>query len=188
MLRRTVGLLLLMGMNLARAQAPASAPAIPSPEAAVAAPTDVASPEAIIQAVYAVISGPKGAAHDWPRLRSLMVPGGIFAVTGTAKGGALRTRVITLEDYISGSSKAMAEEGFYEHGVISSIWRYGHVAAVRSPYESRHAPGEAPFQRGINSFQLSYDGARWWIVSISWEGETPAFPLPAAEDTLLRGK
>jgi hypothetical protein len=177
---------LAMAMNAASAQE--SAPAAAAPEVAAAAPADVASPEAIIQAVYAVISGPKGLARDWPRLRSLMAPGGIFAVTGTPKTGSLRTRVIPLEDFISGSTKAVASEGFYEHGVLGNVWRYGHIATVSSPYESRHAPGEAPFARGINSFQLSYDGTRWWIVSISWEAETPAFPLPANDDALLRGK
>jgi hypothetical protein len=189
MTKLTLWMMLSLAMaNAASAQESASAPAAPAPEAAVAAPADVASPEAIIQAVYAVISGPKGLARDWPRLRSLMAPGGIFAVTGTPKTGPLRTRVIPLEDFISGSTKALASEGFYEHGVIGSVWRYGHIATVSSPYESRRVPGEAPFARGINSFQLSYDGTRWWIVSISWEAETPAFPLPAKDDGLLRGK
>ena len=184
---------LAMGMHAASAQqtapAPAAAtPAVPAPEVASAAPADVASPQAIVQAVYSVISGPQGAPRDWPRLRSLMAPGGIFAVTGASKTGPLRTRVIPIEDFISGSTKALAGEGFYEHGVMGTMWRYGHIATVSSPYESRHAPGEAPFQRGINSFQLSYDGTRWWIVSISWEAETPAFPLPAKDDALLKGK
>jgi hypothetical protein len=179
MMKLTAGLMLslAMAMNAAAAQ-----------ESASAAPADVASPEAIVQAVYAVISGPKGLARDWPRLRSLVAPGGIFAVTGTPKSGPLRTRVIPLEDFISGSSKALAAEGFYEHGVMGTVWRYGHIATVSSPYESRHAPSEAPFARGINSFQLSFDGNRWWIVSISWEAETPSFPLPAKDDALLRGK
>jgi hypothetical protein len=27
-----------------------------------------------------------------------------------------------------------------------------------------------PFQRGINSIQLFYDGERWWIMNIFWRG------------------
>ena len=49
---------------------------------------------------------------------------------------------------------------FYEHGVVGQIWRYAHIATVVSPYESRHAPAEAPFQRGINTFQLASDGTQ----------------------------
>lgn len=37
----------------------------------------------------------------------------------------------------------------------------------------------APFQRGVNSFQLWFDGKRWYVVSIFWEAETPEHPIPA---------
>ena len=57
--------------------------------------------------------------------------------------------------------------------------RYGHVAHVFSTYESRRAPGEAPFTRGINSFQLFWDGTRWWVVTIFWNDEQSAGPIPA---------
>jgi hypothetical protein len=40
------------------------------------------------------------------------------------------------------------------------------MTQVFSSYESRHAPGEKPFERGINSVQLLNDGKRWWVVSI----------------------
>ena len=32
---------------------------------------------------------------------------------------------------------------------------------------------------GVNSFQLFFDGERWWIMSILWEQETPQNPIPA---------
>ena len=32
--------------------------------------------------------------------------------------------------------------------------------------------------RGINSFQLMKDGSRWWVVSIYWQGEGAANPIP----------
>src|SRR5438270_3687638 len=40
----------------------------------VAKAEDVKSPEAILNAVYSVISGGKGQARDWDRMRSLFVP------------------------------------------------------------------------------------------------------------------
>jgi len=76
MLKRTA-LVNLMLMLLA-APAAAQAPTALLPPAASPQPADVASPEAIIQAVYSVISGPVGAPRDWPRLRSLMAPGAIL--------------------------------------------------------------------------------------------------------------
>jgi len=172
---------------LLAAAATAQAPTAPLPPEVIPQPADVASPEAIIQAVYSVISGPVGAPRDWPRLRSLMAPGTIFAVTRAGTDGTVKTRVLSVEDYISASSKALANAAFYEHGVVAHVWRYAHIATVISPYESRHAPAEAPFQRGINTFLLATDGERWRIISISWEGETAAFPLPPEEAAFLRG-
>ena len=61
--------------------------------------------------------------------------------------------------------------------IVSRVQTFGNVAQVFSSYESRHAPGEAPFARGINSFQLVYDGKRWWVVSILWDEERPDNPL-----------
>jgi hypothetical protein len=60
-------LALILGMNAAQAQTSAAAPPVAAPEIKPASAADVASPEAIIQAVYSVISGPKGAPRDWPR-------------------------------------------------------------------------------------------------------------------------
>ena len=74
-------------------------------------PGDVASPEAIVQAVYSVISGPDGAPRDWPRLRSLMAPGAIFVVTGAGADGTIKRACFSVEDYIAASSKAIGEHG-----------------------------------------------------------------------------
>ena len=183
---KRAGLLNVIWVLLAGAAA-AQVPVAPLLQVDGPEPADVASPEAIVQAVYTVISGPMGAPRDWPRLRSLMAPGAIFVVTGAGTDGAVRTRSFSVEEYIAASSKAIASMAFYEHGVVSQVWRYAHIATVVSPYESRHAPADAPFQRGINTFQLANDGTRWRIIAISWEGETPAFPLPAEAAALLRG-
>jgi len=57
--------------------------------------------------------------------------------------------------------------------------RYGNIMQIFSTYESRHDAKDAqPFARGINSFQLFYDGTRWWVVTIYWLEETPDNPLP----------
>jgi hypothetical protein len=51
--------------------------------------------------------------------------------------------------------------------------------SAKAEDEARHAnDDEKPFIRGINSFQLFFDGARWWEVTICWQAETPETPLP----------
>ena len=62
----------------------------------VAKPEDVKSPEAILNAVYDVISGGKGQARDWNRMRSLFIPGArlipTIAVAATAGACSHRRR------------------------------------------------------------------------------------------------
>ena len=52
-----------------------------------AKPEDVTSPEAIVAAVYSVISGGKGQERDWDRMRSLFVPDARLIPSVTGKDG-----------------------------------------------------------------------------------------------------
>jgi hypothetical protein len=47
----------------------------PQPDAPAPRPEDVADIDAILAAIYDVISGPKGKPRDWDRMRALFVPG-----------------------------------------------------------------------------------------------------------------
>ena len=61
---------------------------------------DVASIDAIVAAVYDVISGPAGQKRDWDRMRSLFVPGA--RLIPVAQAGELKSaRILSVEDYIA---------------------------------------------------------------------------------------
>ena len=155
-------------------QAPAAAP---SP---TANPADVASIDAIVAAVYDVISGPAGKKRDWDRMRSLFAPGARLIPTGPRQAGGYGSRVFSVEEYIERNSPFFEKEGFYEREISRVIDQFGQIAHVFSTYDSKHAPTDAkPFARGINSIQLMNDGKRWWIVTIFWQGEDEKTPLPA---------
>lgn len=159
-------------------QALAQAPAAPAPVAA-AAPADVASPEAIVAALYDVISGDAGVARDWDRFRSLFHPAGRLAPSGASRDGQGVVRVITPDEYIARSGPLLEGDGFHEREIARQTERFGHIAHVWSTYESRRRRSDAqPFARGINSIQLFNDGARWWVISVYWQAETPTAPLP----------
>src|SRR6188474_2712355 len=85
-------------------------------EAAIPAanPADVGSIDAIIAAVYDVISGPAGKKRDWDRMRSLFLPGARLIPTGARPNGAYGSRVVTVDEYIERSSGFFEKEGFYE--------------------------------------------------------------------------
>ncbi len=154
---------------------PAATPALPAAREA-----DVASADAIVAALYDVISGKAGQARDWNRLRSLFIADGKLMAVGPRQTGGFGLRNMTIEDYISRAGKTFNEVGFFEREVARSSDTYGQIVHLFSTYESRHAPEDAqPFQRGINSIQLYHDGARWWIVNVLWRAEDAKLPLPA---------
>lgn len=154
---------------------PADKPATPP----AANPADVNSLDAILDAVYASISGAKGKARNWDRFRSLFVPGARLIPTFKRPTGDFATRVLTPEEFIASSGKFMEEQGFFEQSVANHVETFGNIAQVFSVYEGRHDTADPkPFVRGINSIQLMNDGKRWWVVTIFWQAEDAANPLP----------
>ncbi|HKP48193.1 MAG TPA: hypothetical protein VJT50_16450 [Pyrinomonadaceae bacterium] len=165
----------------AHTPAPAQTPT-PGNAAAAATPTanpaDVASVDSIIAAVYDVISGPAGKKRDWDRMKSLFIPGARLIPTGPRQTGGYGSRVLTVDEYAERAGGFFDKEGFYEREVSRKTEQFGQIVHAFSTYESRHAPDEKPFQRGINSIQLMNDGTRWWVVTIFWQGEDEKHPLP----------
>ena len=84
-----------------------------------------------------------------------------------------------VEEFIRASEPALRQQGFFESEIHRRVERFGAIAQVFSTYESRRAPGDKPFARGINSIQLLDDGQRWWVVTVFWQAETQDNPLPA---------
>jgi hypothetical protein len=184
-------LVLTLVCTAAIAQQPSSAPA-PAPKPLVgsiaahsewpkAKPEDVKSVDAILAALYDVISGPKGKAREWDRMRSLFIPDARLIPSRVNKDTQqVDAIVLSVDGYIARSSTTMTTNGFFEHSIHNEVEQFGNIAHVWSTYESRHNADDAtPFARGINSIQLLKDGDRYWIVNIFWDSERPDSPIPA---------
>ena len=172
-----VGLTVLSMGKTARAGQATEAKAPPA-----AKKEDVGSPEAVVAALYASISGPAGT-RDWDRLRSLFHPSARLIPCSPSRDekekGQIATRVFTIEDFIKAIEPRVKSEGFYEQEIARRVERFGSVAHVFSTYESRHALEDPkPFVRGINSIQLFFDGKRWWTVTIFWDSERAGQTIP----------
>ena len=143
-------------------------------------PADVSSVDALMKAVYDVISGDAGKARNWDRFRTLFHSDARLIPTGkNPQTGIVNARVLSPEDYIKRSEPFLVKEGFFEREIARRVEQYGNIVHVFSTYESRHKlDDKTPFARGINSFQLYNDGKRWWVLTIFWQGETPENPIP----------
>jgi hypothetical protein len=141
-------------------------------------PADVATAEALLAATYDVISGPAGQPRDWDRFRSLFIPGARLVSNNPNAPGTL-PHAIDPDRYAALAAPYFGKNGFFEREAARRSERFGPMMHIWSTYESRHSSADPqPFARGINSFQLFYDGKRWWIVTIYWIEETPELQLP----------
>jgi len=132
--------------------------------------------DTITKAVYDVISGPAGA-RDWARFRSLFADGArLIAIRMTA--GKPAPAVMTVDDYAKNAGASFERNAFYESEAARRVEAFGNIAHVFSTYESRRAPGEKPFARGINSFQLVRDSGQWKVMTILWDAEREGSPIP----------
>ena len=143
-----------------------------------ARPEDVSSPEAIVRADLACISGGVGVPRQWARDVSLYDPHGYFVATRTdPKSGKVSVRSETVQEYIDRSDAHLVADGLTERELGHRLYRYGNVATVYSSYEGKTAGGKLT-GRGVNVYQVYFDGKRWWIASVTWDEETPANPIP----------
>ncbi len=133
-----------------------------------ASPSDFSSIDAIIHAMYDVISGPAGQSRDWDRFRSIYYPEAHLTPVVSTEGQLARARLLSPEDYIRRVEPIFAVENFWERESRRECETFGRVAHVLSYYDSFRDPNGAPFESGVNSVQLFNDGARWWILSVVW--------------------
>ena len=85
----------------------------------------------------------------------------------------------TIDDYVTTAGPSLLQNGFFEVEIHRVTEEFGNIAHLFSTYESRRDPDDPePFVRGINSFQVIYDGERWWVLNIFWTDERTA-PIPA---------
>ena len=150
-------------------------PAVPDPD-----PADVESVDAIIAAVYDVISGEAGEERNWDRFLSLFHPDARLIPSGcNPQNGQCGLRFITPAEYVEMAGPVLMADGFFETERHRVEERYGSIAHVFSTYDSFYSESDTePFNAGINSFQIFNDGNRWWILNIHWMDQNAAGPIP----------
>jgi hypothetical protein len=133
---------------------------------------DPTSIPAVIAAMYAMVSGPKGV-RDWARQKAIFHPEARQMRTGVAVDGKPWIKIMSLDDYAADTAPFFAANDFYEIETARRIHEFGNMAHAWSVYEVRCAPHDAaPERRGINSIQLFRDErGHWRIVSMIWDNE-----------------
>lgn len=135
---------------------------------------------AVIDAMYAMISGPKGP-RDWEAQARLFHEGARQMRTGLSEDGQPWIKIMGPAAYRADVEAWFNSVDFYEVEIGRRIDVFGNMAHVWSAYEARNSLDSGPPERrGINSIQLyrGGDGA-WRIMSMIWDNERPGLTLPS---------
>jgi hypothetical protein len=145
-----------------------------------AKPEDVSTIDAIIRVSYEAISGGVGVPRQWARERTLNDPHSRF-ISAEVNPKTDETVVEATDDqeFADQSDALMVKEGFTERELGHVVHRFGNVACVVSSYVGKSELRGKVIDRGVNIFNLYFDGKRWWILSITWDSERPGNMIPA---------
>jgi len=143
-----------------------------------ARPEDVSSIEAIVKADYESISGGVG------------VPASGHVISLSTIPTRDRSSVHGPEDPCRGHLDPSAQE--YTDAVDAQFVKAGSANTksrtrsslrqhrnVFSSYEGMLASSAKLVSQGVNVYQLYFDGKRWWISSVSWDGNLDPSLIPA---------
>ena len=146
-----------------------------------ASPADVATPEAIVEALYTSIARAPGQPFDWDRNLSLFLPSAKLIPNTEQMGGSFV--IFTPGEFMEHVDRLTQiggpnNKGFQEEQISAVTERFGDIAHVFSTYQKHFWDDEEIIGRGVNSIQLVWHQNRWWISSIIWDEENGAGPLP----------
>jgi hypothetical protein len=144
---------------------------------------DPTSISAVIDAMYAMVSGPAGP-RDWGLQKTIFHPHARQMRTGVDAHGKPWLKIMALDDYAADTRAFFAANDFYEIETARHVDEFGNIAQVWSVYEARKSPGNTtPERRGINSIQLYRDEHGCWrIVSMLWDNERPGLTIERNAD------
>lgn len=141
---------------------------------------DAAAIDALIETLYATVSGPAGAVRDWAPLARLHAPGARLHLTRAQPDGTLTVETLDFDAFTALHEARFAGRGFFERETAREIAGFGGVRHVWSTFEARRHPDDpAPYARGVNSLQLVRTPDGWRLVSATWDFERADLPLPA---------
>ena len=115
--------------------------------------------------------------RDHTCLRQLLTADARIIGAVPGKAGLPALEVESPDEFIAWYEKRPTET-FWERTLHSSVEVYENVARVTRTYEVR-ASATGPIQsRGIEDFQLIFDGHTWRAFSLLWQDEVQGKPLP----------
>lgn len=132
----------------------------------------VKSINGIIYELLDQITIEKGEKMDTTAVRNLFHPSAIFTIADSTNA-----ETVSLDDFLNLLKDPYYEQGYLEKEIHKVVDEYNGIAQVFQSFYGKDSEGVEA--RGINSYQLTYYGGRWWIVSLLWTIESKSVGIPA---------
>jgi hypothetical protein len=137
--------------------------------------------EAVVRALYDLVTFEAGATPEWDRVRSLFVEEAVVVLRTSREKSTLFSVEGFVEDFVRFIEQGnVGRTGFQERILRLRPTVFGDIAHVLVLYEATIPGSSRPPQKGVDSFHLARRDGRWRIVSILNEVPTPERPLPDA--------
>ncbi|MBC7897144.1 MAG: hypothetical protein H7066_17125 [Cytophagaceae bacterium] len=153
----------------------------PTPGAAQA--RGAGSIDSVMTELYASVTRVPGKPFPWDRLRAVMWPGAIMLPQASQSPGAsapvgVEAFIARVDSFTTPALSAPNDQGFYERQTNLVVDQWGDIAQAFTTYEKGPYEPRRIMSRGINTVQLIRRSGRWYILSITWDEENTAGPLP----------
>jgi len=133
--------------------------------------------DTITSVLLETVSGEAAQARNWKRFKNLFKPYAQLTAISHRQNSVHSTN-FSLDEFIELADRNSRENSFVEVEMNENIEIFGNIAHVFQVYVSKSGKDKSS-HRGINSYQLVFDQGRWWIVSVTWDIETPENRIPS---------
>ena len=121
----------------------------------------------------------KGEKVSYERDSLLHIAGAQVGWNVQGKDGKPHLQMVSLKEYHKMSDASLEKNGFHETEISRKVEKFGSVYHVWSTYETRNTSDGPIIGRGINSIELFFDGARFWIITWVFDDEREDNPIPS---------
>lgn len=141
------------------------------------------TPQSAIRNFFNTMSGPSGQSRDSVLYRSFFSPESYsWYITNYSGDSILLTTSLTK---VKGTReprlsifKIWEKNGFREEVFSIKVDQYRNIAQCWVVAKVKPKEAEEITYLVQDSFQLFFDGVRWWIMSICWQREVNGHPIP----------
>jgi hypothetical protein len=122
-----------------------------------------------------IITGERGKNRNWEAYRMLFTPNAQITYLHHDTAGKITPFTSSLEEFVRNGRNYYENDGFIEYELKKQIIEYNGIA---NAFQSYYAKENEHEEIGVNSYQLIWDGKRWWITNILWTNNSNGMELP----------